>query len=326
MRLVDARRRAIHQGDHEERERIEKRLVALNEEAFGGFRVTEILRELVVIHIERYTASEVYVRCIPVLLLLVPVSAGCLPQACAPGTHEEGGVCVPDERTPTALPEGEVIEGGFTVENGDDVEALANVIEITGDLTLSDGPAEVEFPRLQRVGGVFFIDERGVEVLRLPALTHIDGSLFNNGSPFSPLREVHAPVLEAVGYMGFTGMDDCTDLTFPALREVGAIGLEDMVGLTRFSAPDVETASSLYLGNTRLPDVDLGSLSALPEGLDLRDNPVLASLEGLAGLQTIGNYVAVVDNPSLPTCDVVDFLDAVTFDGTPEVVGNAACP
>ncbi|MCB9669861.1 MAG: ATP-binding protein [Alphaproteobacteria bacterium] len=44
--LVDARREAILNEDDAERERLERELSALNPEAFGAFRVTELLREL----------------------------------------------------------------------------------------------------------------------------------------------------------------------------------------------------------------------------------------------------------------------------------------
>jgi len=193
----------------------------------------------------------------------------------------------------------------------------AETFEFEGDLFLKKGADLAEFACLARVRG------------RLDISDFDPAALF----AFANLQQVD-------DLFALTGSPELTDLdAFACLRDVGALALSSLPALTDTSAlAGIRSAPFLFLHTTGLttlpsfaPDyaglgaltaennpalVDLGPAAAWP-GLavlyiDLRNNPVLADLSGLAGPLAGPGPVNVIELAELPALTSLDGLQTTT--------------
>lgn len=116
-----------------------------------------------------------------------------------------------------------VIEGSVTIRNDVDYRIYRLVRGITGTLTIGQGndaccstvtggPAVMDFPNLERVGGLELVNVAGVEQVSFPRLASltIDGDLFNQGEggqlrshvSYNPqLRALSMPALASLAHV-----------------------------------------------------------------------------------------------------------------------------
>jgi len=220
-----------------------------------------------------------------------------------------------------------VLVGNVNVTNARQLEALRDVVEITGQLTLNiPGFGEYHLPHLRKVGFVGAFEHNATIVFealeavaglncyqdcRAPRLKSA-GSLTINSQV---IREVDLPALETVDAFNVWYNNELTRLSAPALKSAKILRLEGNPKLTSvvlpelgpldsvllgmndrlatFSLPNAAPAVSIAIsGNNALMQVALPSASQLSEALAIGQNPALESLD-FRGLQQVKEVVAV---------------------------------
>jgi hypothetical protein len=151
---------------------------------------------------------------------------------------------------------------------------------------------------------------------------------------FYVTEPVEIPDLIWVG--GFLGIQDSEILESLSLSGLKTIG--DGFELTgHFELHTLDLGSLESVGgwlsiwaNYALTDLDLTSLESVGSYMDIAYNSELPDLDGLSSLTTVGDDIAVIDNGSLPCCDICDMVDQlVGYDDYFEAADNLTdfcCP
>ena len=105
---------------------------------------------------------------------------------------------------------------------------------------------------------------------------------------------------------------------------VDLTGLEGLESIGESLEIGYQVSWSYGSGNLALTSLDgLESLTTIGDDLAIVENPVLADIDALDGLGSIGRSLYVIDNVSLPTADANDLADgAPTVGGTTTISGN----
>ena len=91
------------------------------------------------------------------------------------------------------------VEGSVTIENTLDVQAMANVCVVTGDVIVAaNGMTSISLPVLASVaGGVFINNNAALTSISLPALASVGGDVFIEFN--AALTSISLPVLASAG-------------------------------------------------------------------------------------------------------------------------------
>ncbi|APR77027.1 Hypothetical protein A7982_02374 [Minicystis rosea] len=179
-----------------------------------------------------------------------------------------------------------VLQGSFTIQNANDITAVAAYCEITGDLQIaSSGLADITLPTLTKIGGQLDLKPNGLDKLSLPALVTIGSrflswsghmneldvpSLVSVNSIELPLTltTLNAPKLASVpGGMNMVFASTST-ISFPALVSVGQVGgagseiAFHVRGGASLSAPLLSDCKYVALGG-QTGSIDLPALTSL---------------------------------------------------------------
>jgi receptor L domain-containing protein len=162
-------------------------------------------------------------------------------------------------------------------------------------------------PAIPFIGGSITLREQE-DVERLRGVERVEGDVIIEGSvgDLSALRS-----LRSIG--GWLVIQDTESLTTLAGLGTGlsldGLQIRNNPLLTRLDGLDVSYASSVHiLGNAALTQVDaLGSNTSV---LILADNPALSSIAALSTSAYSLQYLAISNNPRLPTCEARLLADA----------------
>lgn len=201
----------------------------------------------------------------------------------------DSATTLPTDDTGLALPTGDsggsttvlrVVEGTVTVRNTDDLAALGDVSEITGDLLLDSAAfTNIEITHLQRVGGTLEVRSgagtmQTLTRLSLPELQFVGHDVDANS--WMAARDFEVSALEEVGQ----------DLSLP--RTLQALGLTSLRTIGRFGSlvvaaetirlPVLEAVEELTVGGLCDDGVYYGVGSTPPIRLV---GPTAANAEGL---------------------------------------------
>lgn len=146
-------------------------------------------------------------------------------EACARGCQ-----CVPNR----------VIEGDVTVSNERELAAFADVVEITGQLTVdSYRYGFLRFPYLRKAHRVVASGQNTTIVF--DALEQVDGA-------FLCSQDCRASALRTVGELSYTTQAP-GELTLPALETAGSVSFKDSSNITALRLPRLTTATDFVLQN-----------------------------------------------------------------------------
>jgi hypothetical protein len=220
-----------------------------------------------------------------------------------------------------------VFEGDVTVSEPADLDALAGVTRITGDLKINcaDCVSLAALECLEEVRGDFWLGDAGASNLSLASLGGLErlatvlGSFYiEDNDLLSDLAGLES--LEQAGVLYILYNDGLTSLA-------GLSGLVDAATLIVQTNPALADLSGLanlrtatWLGlwdNSAL--LDLTGLAALEQvngEFSVAGNAGLTGLDGLDALGTVAQTLLLRENPLLPTCAAVDLADHLAEQGT----------
>jgi hypothetical protein len=276
------------------------------------------------------------------LFVAATFSSNALAQDCAPGDIVLGSQFEVDNFQLNHGP-CDRMAGDLTIEGNDivDLDGLAGLNDIFGDLTISHNPQLLEVDGLSGItviGGTVLI-WANILLQDLDGLTRLDtinGNLFiRDNSTLSDLDGLSRIVL-VVGSLGIESNGNLSNLDgLNALTQVGGTfrlqteNLIDIDGLSRLS----RVGGKLIISNTNLGDIDgLGGVSSVGGDLWILVNPRLMNLDGLSALTSAGS-VLVQDNRLLADCQgltrLIDPIDHAVpgpgpgAAGIPDIAGDA---
>jgi hypothetical protein len=184
---------------------------------------------------------------------------------------------------PTTPPCATTLEGSASLESQADVDALAGICIVTGDVVIgATGLAAVALPELREIGGALAIDGTEPVVVTLGALETVGAVHVTRGTV-----TLDAPALTSAGDLLFDRVDALA-LDVPALAEVDLVRLDSETHLQSWPFAGLTHAGELSLAfEDPAPDLSL---------------PVLAEVTGALSLETgflVGCGATVVDLPAL---------------------------
>ncbi|MCY1054067.1 hypothetical protein [Nannocystis sp. SCPEA4] len=215
--------------------------------------------------------------------------------------------------TPSGCDETVVFEGSLEITDATDLASLECIVEITGDLHVSNTNSLVSFSELgnvKHVGGSIVIGPNA-------KLASLDGLKSLQQTKWLSLRE--NPQLTSLA-----GLE--------SLTEVGDLMLEGNHALTNVKAlANLAVLGSLGLGtcgetgNDALVDLQgLENLTALG-ALDIDGNDALKSIAALP--HGIGlSWLAAHNNPQLPAAMLEEYLAETMLNPEEQICGNAGMP
>ena len=181
-----------------------------------------------------------------------------------------------------------VFEGDFVIETAQDLERLAQVRRVSGDLTVALAPI-VMLPCLRRIDGALTVrDARTLTRLSLPALVRAGGISLTRGP--SQLEQIILPLLTQVDAdFDLIGTVGLTTLTIGNLQTVGgALSWQTAFALTELQLDSLRSVEgSVFIGPSGvttliLPgllrvegDFEVNSTATGPDGLRRLELPTL---------------------------------------------------
>jgi hypothetical protein len=153
---------------------------------------------------------------------------------------------------------GRVLEGNISITNTQELQALSDVVEITGQLFINPtGVGQYHLPSLRKVGTFFVSSSFGAQV------EIVADSLLEATVAVTCFGECYLPKLEKTGTFTFSSQTQ-RELELPALKEIDALSANSSPLLTRLSAPLLQTTSSFQSYNCpQLAELDLPLLTEL---------------------------------------------------------------
>jgi LNR domain/Receptor L domain len=237
-----------------------------------------------------------------------------------------GVVTPPDTDSDTVTPDGVVQACGSGVFDGDlsaytpeDLQALAGMAEITGNLFISCQDCEVleMLHCLTTIGGMLEIVGEGITSLNgLRELTSLGSRL--SPSDYSFLSIARCPSLTSL-----TGLNK--------LHSIGGEGhlyikenasLESLEGLEGIGA----TGSVDIHHNDALKTLDgLDSVTTVRGYLRIRSNPVLTSVTAMHTVESVGASLELFENDVLPNCAPIELRDAIGHENIGSMYPDGCC-
>jgi hypothetical protein len=208
-----------------------------------------------------------------------------------------------------------VLVGNVNVSNARQLEALKDVVEVTGELTFNIyGFGEYHLPHLRKAGYIGAYDYEATvffdaleEVLamncyqdcRLPSLKRA-GSLTINTQA---MREAVLPALESIGTFNVWYSSQLQSISAPSLVSAEMVRFEGNSELSRVDLPQLESLDSLILNtNDRLAKLSLPNANPR-EAISIGTHPVLVSIE-LPAVTQLASTLAIGGSPLLQTIDL----------------------
>ncbi len=203
---------------------------------------------------------------------------------------------------------GETHDGHVWLKSQADVDALAGVVEISGNLLIDDDPETpitslAPLACLTKAGSFEFASSTlpGVWIRDNPDLRSLAG-LASLSDVTAELAIANNGALEDLG-------DFSSLTTLPA--KLTAIGNAELVNLSGLGALTAVLGFFRIENNDSLLSLDgLDSLVSLENEVQINDNESLERLDGLFGVGTVPGQCLIFDNPSLPQCQVDQLNDA----------------
>lgn len=219
--------------------------------------------------------------------------------------------------------------GNLTIRSQEDLDLLANIQVVTGDLLIEASPvAGLTLPSLRVVGGVLSLNARDgglrdalaapvdLTQVSLPALERA-GTLEAHGLP--ALTTLSAPKLARLGTLSVSGNPTLTALALPALREVQYLYGSSNAALTSVSLPELRRAYSFSVTyNDLLTALSAPRLADVEQLFDVEANPKLShcAVAGLlARLTRLPWSHYALGNDTLPTCTAAEVCAARVVPG-----------
>jgi hypothetical protein len=228
---------------------------------------------------------------------------------------------------------------------------LADVVSVTGDITVTDTDCEeLSLPNLTWVGGSIIVaDDATLERLSLPLLERVEGDVIiaGNGaltdvdlgslsvvggdvivSTSPSITELAIPVATVQGDMTFTELPTVTAIDMPALEIVGGdVDITGNTSLSFVSAPTVTTIGG-DMTFTELPNltaIDMPALETVGGDVDITANTSL-SFVSAPTVTTIGGDVAISGNATIAGGPplVLRLPALVSVGGSLLITGNVA--
>jgi hypothetical protein len=178
------------------------------------------------------------------------------------GTNGTDGANGQDGAGANPCPNG-IFDGSFTVQNALDVEMLTNggCTEVTGTLTIEDGPLNTTFPTLVTIGSLVVSNlNPTMRNLSFPALTTIDLDLTVEplGGDSVGIETLLTPALQLIGRnILVSNTPALRGLNFPALLVIGGnTRIEQNGSLAAVTMPVITDMGDWYffvIQNGRLP-------------------------------------------------------------------------
>ncbi len=193
--------------------------------------------------------------------------------------------------------------GDLAIELQSDFAFLAGHTSISGDLTIHcDSCTNLnELICLTSVGGDLMIDD--------PPLTNLDG-LSGITSVGGDLSIWETLLTNLDGLSGITSVGG--DLS------IGDNTLTNLDGLNGITS----VGGDLMIDETLLTNLDgLGGITSVGGDLIIWDT-TLTNLDGFGGITSVGGYLDVLENSTLPDCEVCELLDQLTSGPTSIYVGG----
>ncbi|HUT76455.1 MAG TPA: hypothetical protein VM285_02150 [Polyangia bacterium] len=221
-----------------------------------------------------------------------------------------------------------VFEGDVTISEPADLDALAGVTRLTGDLRVNcpDCGSLAALECLEEVQGDFLLgcgpdpaNDSLASLEGLERLAVVAGSFYiENNDAIEDLAGLEN--LEQAGVLYILYNDSLTSLAgLSGLVDASALIVQTNQALAGLSGlANLRTATWLGIwDNSAL--VDLSGLAALEQvngEFSVSGNAGLTGLDGLDALDTVAEALLVQENTLLPTCAAVDLADHLAGSGT----------
>lgn len=232
--------------------------------------------------------------------------------------RDHDGTLADAEVEHTELACGDVLTRDVNATSAADVEALAGIAVIRGNLTVVATFPTVALPKLQVVTGTFDVHGSQVSELSAPELVRVDG---NVAILTVKMPALTLPKLASVGgELDIMGNAALTAVQLPALTTVGShFDFESNALLETITAPVTHIGGALRL-------IDCPKLTAQDFALDAAPSDLFVRRSGLGTFRLAVSSlfddrpldVTFDDNPALASVEVsATRLDKVFFDGHP---------
>ena len=248
-------------------------------------------------------------------------------------TEPEEDTTEPEEDTtePEELPEVPpvsaecTLEGDYTINNANDLANLAGICAITGTLHFeSDDNVDLILPDLVEIGGSLdamntgnWLSETGIQVMDLPVLTSIGGTL--NLISVEYLTTLDLPNLKTVGEdIELRNSHEVTTVTLTSLEQVGGkLLLGEAPEVTSIALPALKEVGGLL----HFYEVGYSEEEPLSDKVMTYDFPLL---ETVGAIRLITRRVDTLAFPSLKEVkweiDIIGLMKHLSFDSL-ETVG-----
>lgn len=243
-----------------------------------------------------------------------PTALDATPQTDTLAVDASASTCL-TRTAPAGEPEGPV--PASAVHNGDyrissqlDVDALAGIRVITGDLRVTDPSfAVLALPDLEVVGGNFFIEDAARTNLTEIALSKLQTIGGSTSFSAANAARVDLATLDSIGVEMILIIREPA-VRAPCLRSIsGELAIVDDAALS-IELPRLETAGKVTVfDSSNVEAIELPALTSLAT-LDVRDNARLGSIS--AALVTTAANISIQRCPALAT---------VSFDRLPSATG-----
>ena len=269
---------------------------------------------------------------------LIFLTAFLMNTACYPGPDAQVGGQERDTDPCAGFAQKLVYQGDFAVQNVADLQALENIVCISGDLTFEDTDLNEisSLDSLQVIGGSLLVENNAqLASLHFPGLEFVHRSLSLSANPL--IRVSDFPLLKSVG--GFFEITDnalLEQLNCAKLQTADALKIHQNERLVQISFseldwlgvllqisnnPALPTAAFVLthagylvvLNNDKLARLQLQDMENIWD-LEIGSNPVLTDL-ALDRLENVGQNFSVHDNLSLPDCLVDNLRDQLQAAG-----------
>jgi hypothetical protein len=158
---------------------------------------------------------------------------------------------------------GPVLVGSYTIENEFDIEAIIDVEEITGSLTITgNGYDSLSLPNLIKINGDLIIDlpfDSAIDYLDLPSLLEISQKL--STSIGTPLETLDFPSLVGLGFLEVSFNVNLKSISIENATELQSIAIESSFALSDIRLSSLQVCDSVRIqSNPVLPACQVQNL------------------------------------------------------------------
>jgi hypothetical protein len=269
-----------------------------------------------------------------------------VPDASPPDAMNDG---CPHRSAPAGQPDrsyspAEVHSGDVKISVQADIDALAGIRMITGNLTIAGTVTTVSLPDLEVVGGTFDAENAVITELHLPVLETVGGYVKVYQTPsFGRLAVVDIPRLESIGTYAYFQVHDIAPRCLATLGgQIEVAGVTaDPLSLPRLvTSPHVQldqlATSTLELpamhgGDIQITTAPLATIRVgAPDAIEITDDSALTDLEvsstGTMSLLQLSNVPALANLDGVAHLAHLGYLDLGKAGALTSLAGLASTP